>query len=107
RHSRALCRRAAFRRTGEETHPQGRSRGRGRTRRMKRWVSASILFCFTSACAVGPNYHRPKVSMPDHFRGQKNVENLPPDENSFADLPWWEVFQDPTLQELIRTALEN
>jgi multidrug efflux system outer membrane protein len=26
---------------------------------------------------------------------------------SFADLPWWQVFQDPQLQELIRTALKQ
>jgi multidrug efflux system outer membrane protein len=26
---------------------------------------------------------------------------------SFADLPWWQVFQDPQLQELIRTALKE
>ena len=26
---------------------------------------------------------------------------------SYADLPWWQVFQDPQLQELIRTALKQ
>ena len=26
---------------------------------------------------------------------------------SFADLPWWQVFQDPQLQDLIRTALKQ
>jgi multidrug efflux system outer membrane protein len=26
---------------------------------------------------------------------------------SYADLPWWQVFQDPKLQELIRTALQR
>jgi multidrug efflux system outer membrane protein len=26
---------------------------------------------------------------------------------SFADLPWWQVFQDPQLQELIRTGLKQ
>jgi multidrug efflux system outer membrane protein len=26
---------------------------------------------------------------------------------SYADLPWWQVFQDPKLQELIRTALKQ
>ena len=27
--------------------------------------------------------------------------------NSLADLPWWAVFKDPTLQDLIRVALTN
>src|SRR6202035_956222 len=26
---------------------------------------------------------------------------------SFADLPWWQVFHDPQLQELVRTALKQ
>jgi multidrug efflux system outer membrane protein len=26
---------------------------------------------------------------------------------SYADLPWWQVFQDPKLQELIRSALKQ
>jgi multidrug efflux system outer membrane protein len=26
---------------------------------------------------------------------------------SYADLPWWQVFQDPQLQELVRTALKQ
>jgi len=31
----------------------------------------------------------------------------PPVEPSFGDQKWWEVFQDPQLQQLIRTALQN
>ena len=31
----------------------------------------------------------------------------PQEAASFADLPWWEVFRDPVLQNLIRTALEK
>jgi outer membrane protein, multidrug efflux system len=30
-----------------------------------------------------------------------------PSEQSFGDQKWWEVFQDPELQRLIRTALQN
>src|SRR5208282_2217698 len=26
---------------------------------------------------------------------------------SYADLPWWQVFQDPQLQDLIKTALKQ
>ncbi len=32
---------------------------------------------------------------------------MPPSEPSFGDQKWWEVFQDPQLQELIRTALKQ
>src|SRR5215510_6005543 len=74
---------------------------------MRRWVSGLILLSFSSACAVGPDYKRPKANLPEKFRGQEKVAAISSDENSFADLPWWEVFQDETLQGLIHTALEE
>jgi multidrug efflux system outer membrane protein len=55
-----------------------------------------------AGCAVGPNYKQPKVSTPENFRFASA-----PTTNSFGDLPWWEVFQDPKLQDLIRVALTN
>ena len=54
-------------------------------------------------CAVGPNYKRPAVDVPADFRSAEG----PSQQASLADLPWWEVFKDPRLQELIRTALKN
>src|SRR4030095_2556960 len=72
---------------------------------MKRWVSGLLLFSMTSACAVGPDYKRPKANLPENFRGQEKVASTSSAENSFADLPWWEVFQDETLRGLIQTAL--
>src|SRR3982751_5384130 len=53
-----------------------------------------------TSCAVGPNYHRPPLAAPSSFR------DAPPtfSTNSLADLAWWEVFQDDTLRDLIRTA---
>ena len=60
-----------------------------------------------SACAVGPNYHRPDVQMPDSFRAPSESPQAESQATSFADLPWWQVFHDPQLQELIRTALKQ
>jgi multidrug efflux system outer membrane protein len=66
-----------------------------------------ILCCgLLVGCAVGPKYHRPAVQTPTTFRdvapdSQQQVQA------SYADLPWWEVFQDPKLQELIRTSLKQ
>jgi len=53
-------------------------------------------------CAVGPNYQRPAIETPTAYRFAPSEAT-----NSFADLPWWHVFQDPVLQDLIRTALTN
>src|SRR5262249_43751393 len=52
-------------------------------------------------CALGPNYQRPPVEVPEITRGQ----TTPADPASLADLPWWEVFQDPALQALINEAV--
>jgi outer membrane protein, multidrug efflux system len=58
------------------------------------------------ACTVGPNYHRPVVQTPPAFHGTAESQQTAQTE-SFADLPWWQVFHDPQLQELIRTALKQ
>jgi multidrug efflux system outer membrane protein len=58
-------------------------------------------------CAVGPNYHRPAVPTPSTFRDLKETPEAQAQAASFADLPWWQVFQDPKLQDLIRTALKQ
>ena len=56
-----------------------------------------------AGCAVGPNYQRPAVNAPAGFRDATNTVST----NSFADLPWWGVFKDPVLQDLVRVALTN
>jgi multidrug efflux system outer membrane protein len=53
-------------------------------------------------CTVGPNYKRPSINAPETFRGESEIST-----NSFANLPWWQVFHDDTLQNLIRVALTN
>jgi multidrug efflux system outer membrane protein len=60
-------------------------------------------------CKVGPNYHRPAVQTPTEYRELKDgpQTQVQPQVASYADLPWWQVFQDPQLQELIRTALKQ
>jgi multidrug efflux system outer membrane protein len=70
---------------------------RGKTLRVA--LAAAL---FLQACAVGPNYRRPATTTPEAFRGE---EVATPE--SLADLPWWEVFDDPVLQDLIATALRN
>ena len=64
------------------------------------WLVAALTL---TGCAVGPNYQRPAVNTPAAFRGGPDVVST----NSFADLPWWGVFKDPALQDLVRVALTN
>jgi multidrug efflux system outer membrane protein len=67
-------------------------------------IFASSLLC---GCMVGPNYHKPAVQTPAAFRDLRESPQAQTQTASFADLPWWQVFQDTQLQELIRTALQQ
>ena len=62
---------------------------------------------FLAGCMVGPNYHRPAVQTPTAFRDLSENPHVQAQAASYADLRWWQVFQDPQLQELIRTALKQ
>ena len=66
-------------------------------------VTVLSLFVLLSGCTVGPNYKRPTVNAPAAFRGAPGAAQ----QASLADLPWWEVFKDESLKELIKTSLAN
>ena len=69
---------------------------------MKRFLVVALALLLT-ACASGPNYQRPDIKAPAAFRGQAG----PPDSRSLADLAWWELYRDPVLEQLIKTALQQ
>jgi multidrug efflux system outer membrane protein len=75
--------------------------------RIRKLLTAALLSGMLSGCAVGPNYHRPAVQPPNSFRDLADNPQLQAQAASYADLPWWQVFQDQKLQELIRTALKQ
>jgi multidrug efflux system outer membrane protein len=58
-----------------------------------------------AGCMVGPNYQRPAIDAPGDYRGNSQPSIAPAE--SLGNEKWWEVFQDPVLQQLIRTALEQ
>ncbi len=87
-------------------------------------VTAVLL----TGCTVGPKYKRPTIDTPAVYRGAEangntqtsetphdlNGTALPGQANSptsaalsLGDEKWWEVFGDPQLQDLIRTALKQ
>jgi multidrug efflux system outer membrane protein len=63
-------------------------------------VAAALLL---AGCTVGPDYRRPELPAPDQFRSVLQ----PQDAQSFADLPWTGVFNDPELRAVVETALAN
>ena len=94
---------------------------------MKKAIVLLSLMSFAGGCTLGPNYSRPKVDVPGAYRGAPEAAQTqqtpsqqksepagnPPGqapqsaEQSFGDETWWEVFQDPQLQGLVRTALQQ
>jgi multidrug efflux system outer membrane protein len=70
-----------------------------------RATAVLIAAAFMAGCTLGPNYHRPAVQIPQNFRAPSPLPA--PQAESFADLKWWEVFKDPALQELVKTAIQQ
>jgi multidrug efflux system outer membrane protein len=71
--------------------------------RRRRIAACAVLTAFTTACAaVGPNYKQPDMAPPAQFRGADSASPT-----SLADTPWWDVFNDPALQKLVRESLAN
>jgi len=64
-------------------------------------VGLAVLLASFSGCKLGPDFETPVVE--DH----PNFVELAPDGESIANLPWWELFDDETLQDLIRAALDD
>lgn len=68
---------------------------------MARSWSVALLLLYLSGCTVGPDYVRPPVDSPEHWRV---------DYTAAADVVntrWWEQFDDPVLDQLIDTALRE
>lgn len=67
----------------------------------------AVTALLVGGCAVGPNYKRPEVEMPSGYRTATSDTNAFAGTNAFADLGWWQVFQDPQLAGYIAEALTN
>lgn len=61
----------------------------------------TVLLVLLAGCKFGPNYKRPKVDAPSVYRADAQAGQGA----SIAEEKWWAVFQDPELQQLIRTSL--
>ncbi len=78
-----------------------------RMMKVAKFLIAIFASGLLAGCMVGPKYHRPAVQTPTAYRDLAENSQLQVQAASYADLPWWQVFQDPKLQELIRTALKQ
>lgn len=64
-----------------------------------RQPSALLLCVILPGCTVGPDYQHPVIEIPASYRyAEYEAKDL-------SNTQWWEQFQDPVLNELIRSAL--
>lgn len=66
-----------------------------------RIINPLFVVLAASGCSLGPDYIRPEIELGNQF------SETAPTRESIANLPWWEIFDDSVLQELVRTSLEN
>jgi NodT family efflux transporter outer membrane factor (OMF) lipoprotein len=67
-----------------------------------RFLFCSIALIALSGCAVGPNYKRPQVALPEQFRNGPAASST-----SLADTKWQDLFNDLVLNQIVTTALEK
>jgi len=79
----------------------------GSVTRFTRWVSVAAGIAAAAACAVGPDYHRPKLdAAPDYKEAGDWKPSEPNDVLSRG--PWWEIFHDDDLNQLeVRVDISN
>jgi multidrug efflux system outer membrane protein len=73
---------------------------------MSRNLRITTIFAMAalvSGCLVGPNYQRPDTNIPDQFT-EPEVSN---DQAAAVSPNWWELYQDPVLNELVAQARLN
>ena len=52
-----------------------------------RIVALFLSSVLLGACAIGPDYSRPDLAVPDRFRMAATQQET----ESFANLPWWDL----------------
>jgi multidrug efflux system outer membrane protein len=61
-----------------------------------------LVLLAPSGCTVGPDYAPPEIAMPAGWRDLDTAQG-----QSLANVPWWELYPDPVLHDLIRLALDQ
>jgi len=64
-------------------------------------IGVALLFLSFHACKIGEDYTRQEQNIPVTYRHSFSQDS------SIANLPWWKLFKDPVLVQLIDTALAN
>ena len=64
-----------------------------------RTLSVAVGILMVAACAVGPDYKRPKFVAAADYKEQSGWKPSEPSD-ALSRGPWWKIFNDETLDEL-------
>src|SRR5580692_6522027 len=67
--------------------------------RRRRLFMPALAMLLLGGCTVGPKYVRPTADVPSDFKENANWKTVQPGDET-AKGKWWEVYQDPQLNEL-------
>ncbi|MDB5788393.1 efflux transporter outer membrane subunit [Caballeronia mineralivorans] len=76
-------------------HPSWTSRGL-----WHRCLALAATLCI-GACAVGPDYHKPSVQIPESFKEGADWQRAQANPQGSLSSDWWSVYQDDKLTQLI------
>jgi multidrug efflux system outer membrane protein len=68
-------------------------------------VLAWLIITPIAGCAVGPDYHRAAAEVPPAWQPEAPWHQASPNDAALKG-DWWELFQDPILDPLVRKALD-
>ena len=69
-------------------------------------VCAVAIVIALTGCAVGPDYHAPKMKVPDGFAAGSGAPVATAAGNAAVDpTQWWRALNDPQLESLIDRAM--
>ena len=68
-----------------------------------------IVAIVLQGCMIGPDYKRPDSSsvVPSEFAFNSNTSDTQDEMETSISSTWWELYQDPVLNNLVAKALEN
>lgn len=77
-------------------------------------LAVALMVVAATSCKVGPGYERPEVPVPETYRftdttvySPDSLAKLDSAAATIADVPWWQVFGDDTLQALINEGIQH
>jgi len=65
----------------------------------------AVAVLAVAACTIGPDYHRPAVELPTHFKEGVNWQRSAANPQGTLSSQWWQDFRDDQLTQLVEQSL--